>query len=140
MNGYLTRRASKLSRLLFPSASKCKNTNIPCPTFADTASAIRALVSANLLYNNIGIEQAQNLATIFKEHATLKSLCGNKGDETELDMSGKRIGPAGAIMLAPEIAANGALASLDLSQNEIPPTQLDPIKALCESKQITLKE
>ena len=78
-----------------------------------------ALVSANLLNNKIGVEQAQNLATILKDHATLKSLCGNKGDETVLDMSGKKMGAGGAIMLAPEIVANGALTSLNVSDNSL---------------------
>ena len=74
---------------------------------------------ANLLNNSIGAEQAQNLATILKEHATLKSLCGNKGDETVLDMSGKQMGADGAIMLAPEIVANGALEKLLMGDNRI---------------------
>jgi hypothetical protein len=77
-------------------------------------------LSVNILFNNIGIEQAQALADVLKEHATLKSLCGNKGNETELDMSGKpnqRLGAEGAIMLAPEIADNGALTSLNMSAN-----------------------
>jgi hypothetical protein len=67
--------------------------------------------------NRIGTEQAQALAKILKEHATLKSLCGNKGDETELDMSGKGMRAWDAIMLAPEIADNGALSSLNLASN-----------------------
>ena len=74
-------------------------------------------MSANLLNNNIGTKQAHNLATILKEHATLKSLCGNKGDETELDMRCKKMGADGAVMLAPEIVANGALTSLNLASN-----------------------
>ena len=45
-----------------------------------------ALASVNILNNNIGAEHAQKLVAILKEHATLKSLCGNKGNETELDM------------------------------------------------------
>ena len=84
-----------------------------------TSRHIRALVSANLLNNNIGAQQAYNLATILKEHATLKSLCGNKGNETELDMSGKMDGAQDAIMLAPEIVANGALTSLNVSNNAL---------------------
>ena len=83
---------------------------------------IRALVSANILYNGIGVEQAKVLADILKEHPTLKSLCGNKGDETELNMAGgrrKRMGADGAIMLAPEIVVNGALVSLNLAMNLI---------------------
>ena len=80
---------------------------------------IRAMVSENILNNNIVAQQAQNLAAILKEHATLKSLCGNKGDETELDMSGKSMRADGAIMLAPEIVANGALTSLNISSNSL---------------------
>jgi hypothetical protein len=56
---------------------------------------------------------------ILKEHSTLKSLCGNNGDETELDMSGKMKGAEDAIMLAAEIIDNGALTSLNLSSNNI---------------------
>jgi hypothetical protein len=71
-----------------------------------------ALLSVNLLKNAIGIDQAQALASILKEHPTLKSLCGNKGNETELDMSGKMRGAADAVMLSPEIIDNGALSKL----------------------------
>ena len=74
-------------------------------------------MSANLINNDIGTEQAQKLAIIIKEHPTLKSLCGNKGDETELDMSGKNMGAD--IMLVPEIVANGALTSLNISNTRL---------------------
>jgi hypothetical protein len=74
-----------------------------------------ALSSANLLRNDIGIDQARALVSILKEHPTLKSLCGNKGGETQLDMSGKMEGAADAIMLAPEIIDNGALSKLTFS-------------------------
>jgi hypothetical protein len=89
---------------------------------SDAIPTMGALVSANILYNGIGVEQAKVIADILKEHPTLKSLCGNKGDETELNMAGsrgKRMGADGAIMLAPEIVANGALTSLDMSNNNI---------------------
>jgi hypothetical protein len=85
----------------------------------DIPSDNRAISSANLLENLIGIDQAKALATILKEHPTLKSLCGNRGDETKLDMSGKEIGVEGAIMLAPEISDNGAMTSLNLASNNI---------------------
>jgi hypothetical protein len=74
--------------------------------------------SVNVLFNGISTEQAHALANILKEHATLKSLCGNTGNETELDMSGEsgcRLGAEGAIMLAPEIADNEALAKFVFS-------------------------
>ena len=97
------------------------------------------MVSVNILNNNIGNEQAQNLVVILKEHATLKSLCGNKGDETELDMSGKKLRAEGAIMLAPEIVANGALTSLDLPNHSIPNDEQTNLRRICESKKIALK-
>jgi len=92
-----------------------------------------ALSSANLLGNDIGIEQASALAVILKEHPTLKSLCGNKGDETELDMSGKNMLAEGAIMLVPEIIDNGALTKIDLSRNNIPSDQEGRLQRICEA-------
>ena len=76
-------------------------------------------MSVNILKNYIGVEQANILVGILKEHPTLMSLCGNKGNETELNMSGKMDGAEDAIMLAPEIVANGALVSLDMSSNHL---------------------
>jgi hypothetical protein len=81
----------------------------------------------HLLKNDIPVKQAKALASILNEHPTLKSLCGNSGEETELDMSGKDIGAAGAIMLAPEIAGNGAILSVSLLNNKI---GVDQAKAL----------
>jgi hypothetical protein len=49
---------------------------------------MRAILSVNILQNKIGINEAKVLASILDEHPTLKSLCGNRGDETKLDMSG----------------------------------------------------
>jgi hypothetical protein len=86
---------------------------------ADIIPDMRAILSVNLLKNNIGVEQAQALVVILKEHSTLKSLCGNNGDETELDMSGKMKGAEDAIMLAAEIVDNRALTSLNLASNNI---------------------
>jgi hypothetical protein len=63
----------------------------------------------NLLKNSINVEQAQALVIILKEHPALKSLCGNKDDETELDMSRKMSGAGDVIMLAAEAVDNGAL-------------------------------
>jgi Ran GTPase-activating protein (RanGAP) involved in mRNA processing and transport len=78
-----------------------------------------AISSVNVLQNGIRMEQAMALASILKEHPTLKSLCGNKGNEVELDMSNKGFGVAGAIMLAPEIIDNGAMTSLNLASNHL---------------------
>jgi hypothetical protein len=90
-----------------------------CIALANAIPDMRALASVNLLKNKITMVQAKALASILQEHPTLKSLCGNSGEETKLDMSGKQIRAAGAIMLAPEITANVAMTSLNLSSNDI---------------------
>jgi hypothetical protein len=82
------------------------------------------ILSVNLLQNYISIDQAEALAIILKEHPTLKSLCGNNGDETELDMSSKMSGGQEStssmmIMLVAEIIDNGALSSLNLASNNL---------------------
>jgi hypothetical protein len=80
---------------------------------------MRAISSVNFLDNDIGTDQAETLASILKEHPTLKSLCGNTGNETELDMSGKEMGSKGAIMLAVEILDNEAISSVNVLGNAI---------------------
>jgi hypothetical protein len=76
--------------------------------------------SVNLLKNKIDVNQAEHLVSILKEHPTLKSLCGNKGDETELNMSGRMSGAGDAILLAAEIVDNGALTSINVKNSNIP--------------------
>jgi hypothetical protein len=93
-----------------------------------------ALSSANLLKNDIGIDQARALVSILKEHPTLKSLCGSKGGETQLDMSGKMEGAADAIILAPEIINNGALSVTNVMGNKIGKEQLAKLQGIMHSK------
>jgi hypothetical protein len=83
----------------------------------NVSSDNRAISSVNLLENDIPTNQAEALANVLKEHLTLKSLCGNRGDETELDMSGRSMCAEDAIMLAAEIIGTGALTSLNLASN-----------------------
>jgi hypothetical protein len=87
---------------------------------ADSIKNNRAISSVNLLKNDIPMEQAKALASILNEHPTLKSLCGNSGEETELDMSGKKFGADGAIMLAPEIAGNRAIFTVIVNTFPLP--------------------
>jgi hypothetical protein len=86
---------------------------------ADVIPGMGAILSVNLLKNDIGVAQAEGLVSILKEHPTLKSLCGNTGNETELNMSGKMYGAADAILLVPEIIDNGALLVLSLQSNNL---------------------
>ena len=95
---------------------------------------MRAISSVNLLKNGMGTVQAKALASILKEHPTLKSLCGNRGDETDLNMSGKMEGAADAIMLVPEIIDNGAMTSLDLSRNSL---KAEGAKVVAEAIKVT---
>ena len=86
---------------------------------ANVIPSMGAISPVNLLMNDIGVDQAKALISIPKEHSTLKSLCGNTGNETELDMSSKMYGAGDAIMLVPEIIDNGAMTSLNLSSNRL---------------------
>jgi hypothetical protein len=97
-----------------------------------------AISSVNLLLNEIGVDQAEQLVSILKEHPTLKTLCGNTGNETELDMSGKMRGTGDAVMLVPDIIDNGALIKLDISSNEIGAEQKGGLQRICVASGIDL--
>jgi hypothetical protein len=86
---------------------------------AGVIPGMRAISSVNLLQNNIDIDQAGALVSMLKNHPTLKSLCGNEGDETELDMSSKMSGAGDAIILVAEIVDNRALTVLSLQKNNL---------------------
>ncbi len=47
--------------------------------------------------------------------------------------------PEGVIAIANAIPAMGALASLDLSQNSVPESEMNQIRAACQSQGISLK-
>jgi hypothetical protein len=105
-----------------------------CKTSRDSG----VLACANLLGNSIGVEQAQVLLKIKEAKPSLTTLCGLTGDETELDLSGKNLTSGCAVLLAPEIEANGALASLDMDGNYIGDEQEATIKQICAGKSIEL--
>ena len=71
-----------------------------------------SLSSANLLGNNIGVEQAQELVKIKEAKRGFKTLCGFTMDETEVDLSKKGLSAGCAVLLASEIPDMGALSSL----------------------------
>jgi hypothetical protein len=85
----------------------------PILDFNDSGS----LSSANLLGNDIGVEQAQALLKIKEAKPGLTTLCGLSGDETELDLSGKGLGPGCAVLLAPEMEANWSLSRMTFCGN-----------------------
>ena len=78
-----------------------------------------ALASVNILSNDIGAEQANALIKIMESKSNLTTLCGFSGDETELDLSKKGLTAGCAVLVANEIKNNGALTSLNISNNSI---------------------
>jgi Ran GTPase-activating protein (RanGAP) involved in mRNA processing and transport len=91
---------------------------------ADIIPGMGSILSVNILMNNIGTDEAEALASILEGHPTLKTLCGLKGNEIELNMSNKMKGAADAIMLAAEIINTDSdyywqLTSLNLSSNDL---------------------
>ena len=85
--------------------------------------------SVNILGNNIGAEQANNLIQLLDASDTLTTLCGLTGTETELELSNRDLRPSCAILVANEVKVNSAMICLDISKNNI---DSDGAKALAE--------
>ena len=77
-----------------------------------------ALESANLLKNNIGKEQIESLIKIKKEKGMI-SLCGLKEGQTEANFSDQGLGPEDAMLISLDIQDMGALAVLNLANNNL---------------------
>ena len=73
----------------------------------------------NILSNDIGTEQANELIKIMESHSNLKTLCGFRGNETELDLSNKNLGAGCVVLVASEIKNIGALETVNLNNNNI---------------------
>ena len=78
-----------------------------------------ALASVNVMGNNIGKEELAKLQAVMKAHSTLQSLCGIAANAKEANLSGLGMDAADAAVLADDIHDNGALASLDISNNKL---------------------
>ena len=78
-----------------------------------------AISNMNILSNNIGAEQANELIKIMESKDNLKTLCGFSRDETDLDLSGKGLSAGCAVLVANEVKNNGALTSLNMSDNQL---------------------
>jgi hypothetical protein len=91
-------------------------------------------LSANLLWNSISVEQAQELVKIMRAKENLTTLCGLSREETELDFSGqhlpvfrvfsalssqkqhgRHLGAGDAVLIANNIRDMTALSSLTFS-------------------------
>ena len=71
--------------------------------------------SLDILGNNIGEEQANNLIQILDGSDTLTTLCGFTGTETELDLSSRNLSASCAILVANEVKFNSPMMKLTWS-------------------------
>ena len=75
--------------------------------------AVRTSVtSVSLLGNKFDIKSATMLMQIKEGHPKLKTLCGLTHEETQLDYKCHWLGPADAMLLAPELQVMGSLTYL----------------------------
>jgi hypothetical protein len=80
-----------------------------------------ALSIANVMGNKIGKEQLTKLQEIMRSKPNLVSLCGIADDAIEADLSGLGMDADDAAVLASELPDKGALASLNISSNNLAP-------------------
>ena len=74
----------------------------------------------DILGNNIGEEQANNLIQALDGSDTLTTLCGFTGTETELDLSGRNLSASCAILVANEVKFNSVMMKLKIHKLELP--------------------
>ena len=79
---------------------------------ADALRVSPSITSVSLLSNKFDAETAAMLLKVKEEHPKLKTLCGLTHQETELDFKNKSLGPADALMLAPEIAVISSITQV----------------------------
>ena len=77
------------------------------------------MVTVNMMGNKIGKEQLSKLQEMMQAHPTLVSFCGIANDAAEANLSGLKMDPDDAVILAAELPAKGALTSLNVSNNYI---------------------
>ena len=72
----------------------------------------------DILGNNVGEEQANNLIQLLDGSDTLQTLCGLTGTETELDLSGRNLSASCAILVANEVKINSGMTSIVFGGDE----------------------
>ena len=82
-----------------------------------------------------GAEAGKAIGDMLATNTSLKELDLSGWGPNDGDSSDAEFAKAFAVGLG----ANGALASLDLSQNSVPESEMEQIKTLCQSKEISLK-
>ena len=78
-----------------------------------------SLTSVNLLRNEFDTEAASMLLKVKEQKPMLRTLCGLTHAETELNYQYNRLGPADAMLLAPELQVMPSLTSINLENNSL---------------------
>ena len=79
---------------------------------APALAANASLTSVNLLANKMDIESATMLLKVKAEKSMLRTLCGLTHEETEINLNSQGLGPADAMLLAPEVSVMTSLTNL----------------------------
>ena len=103
---------------------------------ADGVITNGALTDLNVSNNSIGQMVLPEGWTFNPSVPAYRQYTHTDGRQQEVPPEGSK--PEGVIALADAIKNNGALSSLNLSQNAIPAETMGPIEALCHSRQIVL--
>ena len=77
------------------------------------------LTTVNILNNRLCKEGATIFIKMFKRNDNLTSICGVQEGQTALDLSGKGLDSADAMLVAAEMKGNEELAALDISKNRL---------------------
>jgi hypothetical protein len=78
-----------------------------------------SLTSVNILTNKLGIEGATVLLKVRAEKPMLRTLYGLTHTETAINLQHMGLGPADAMLLAPEVAVIPSLTALDVEYNSM---------------------
>ena len=85
------------------------------------------------------IESATMLLKVKAEKSMLRTLCGLTHEETEINLHSQGLGPADAMLLAPEVSVMTSLTKISLASN---PLKEEGTKVICDAlkSNSTLKE
>ena len=102
----------------------------------------RALTSVNLLKNDLGDGTAAVVAAA-KQQGKIKTLCGIKEDETEINWNGQyartKLKAPDAVLLSFDLEFNRSLNSVDLRNNQLRDAGKQQLRDAVGDKSITLK-
>ena len=108
-------------RIRSPSGTSRRRASTPPPPSpsAGYAAVSASLTAANVLQNNFDADAVSMLLKVKHEHPKLTTLCGFKGDETSIDFNSEGLGPADAMLIAPEISVMASLTACNLPEKQL---------------------